>query len=81
MAYAGNAMMEALRRDRVDPYGIDSPIIIKYSISALLMFGVIPCAIWPVIYVGLYDGWIAAVVWLILQVLGTIGAIVLGIRG
>jgi hypothetical protein len=81
MAYAGNVMMEALRRERADPHGLHSPMIIKHSISTVLMVGALPCAIWPAIYVGLFDGWVAGVLaWIILQMLGAIGTLILGIR-
>jgi len=82
MVYAGNVMMEALRRDRLDPHGINSPMIIKHPISALFMFASIPCAIWPAIYVGLYSGWVAGIIaWFVLQIVGAFATIALGIRG
>lgn len=82
MVYAGNVMMEALRRDRLDPQGINSPLIIKHPVSALFIFASIPCAIWPAIYVGLYSGWVAGIVsWFVLQIVGAIATVVLGIRG
>lgn len=82
MVYAGNVMMEALRRDRLDPHGINSPMIIKHPVSALFMFASIPCAIWPAVYIGLYSGWVAGVVsWVVLQLAGALTTIALGIRG
>lgn len=46
------------------------------------MFLAIPCAIWPAIYIGLYDGWVAGISsWIILQIISAITVIVLGIRG
>ncbi|MBB3231143.1 hypothetical protein [Halomonas stenophila] len=82
MVYTGNVMMEALRRDRLDPRGINSPLIIKHPVSALFMFASIPCAIWPAIYIGLYSGWVAGVIsWFVLQIVGAIATIVLGMRG
>lgn len=82
MVYAGNVMMEALRRDRMDPYGVNTPAIIKKPISAIIMFGSVPCAFLPAVYIGFYSGWIAAIsAWLALQVIGVIVAVVLGVRG
>lgn len=82
MTYAGNVMMEALRRDRLDHYGISSPLIIKHPVSALFMMASVPCAIWPAIYIGLYSGWVAGIIsWFILQILGAIATILLGMRG
>lgn len=79
MVYAGNVMIEALRRERIDPFG---PGIIKHPLSALFMFASIPCQIWPAIYVGLYSGWLAGVVaWFVLQMAGAFVTIALGIRG
>lgn len=82
MVYACNVMIEALRRDRIDPSGFSSPLIIKHPISALFMFASIPCAIWPAIYIGLFSGWVAGIIsWFVLQVVGAFATIVLGIRG
>jgi len=82
MAYAGNVMIEALRRDRADPLGISSPRVLKSSVGTIFMIASLPCAIWPAIYVGLYDGWLAGVfAWLIIQAIGAIGTFALGIRG
>lgn len=82
MVYAGNVMMEALRRDRLDPHGINSPMIIKHPLSGIFMFASIPCTIWPAIYIGLYSGWVAGIVsWFVLQIAGAVATIVLGIRG
>lgn len=82
MVYAGNVMMEALRRDRLDPHGINSPLIIKHPVSALFMVASIPCAIWPAIYIGLYSGWIAGIIsWIVLQFFGAIATVGLGMRG
>ena len=82
MVYAGNVMMEALRRNRLDPRGVNSPLIIKHPVSAIFMFSSIPCAIWPAIYIGLYSGWIAGIIsWIALQIAGAFATIALGIRG
>ncbi|EOV0146858.1 hypothetical protein JKP23_21460 [Vibrio vulnificus] len=82
MVYVGNVMMEALRRDRLDPHGINTPHIIKSPVSALIMVASIPCAILPAIYIGTYSGWVAGLIaWVVLQVAGGVLSIVLGIRG
>ncbi|PSU42621.1 hypothetical protein C9J12_28750 [Photobacterium frigidiphilum] len=82
MVYAGNVMMEAVRRDRLDPHGINSPLIIKHPISALFMFASIPCSVLPAIYIGSYSGWVAGIVsWLVLQIGGAVITIVLRVRG
>lgn len=82
MVYAGNVMMECLRLDRVDPHGVNSPLILKHSLSSIFMFGSIPCAVWPAIYIDLFEGWIAGILaWVMLQILGAAGTIILRIMG
>lgn len=77
MVYACNVMLEVIRFDRIDPY--DS--ILSSSIAIMFMVAAVPCAIWPAIYIGLYDGWISGIVgWFILQFAGAIMTIVLGMR-
>ncbi len=85
MTYSGNVMIEALRRERLDPtgpVGMYTPPIIKHPISSLFIFLGIPCAVWPAVYVGIYDGLVAGVIaWVVLQIAGAMGTIALGIRG
>ncbi len=82
MVYACNVMMECLRLDRLDPSGVNSPLILKRSLSTIFMVGSIPCAIWPAIYIGIFEGWVAGILsWVILQVIGGLGTIILRIRG
>lgn len=82
MVYACNVMLEAARLNKIDPRGIlYAPKIIVHPLSGLIMFAAIPCILWPAIYIGLYDGWIAGIVaWFILQVIGVIMYFILGIR-
>ncbi len=82
MVYAGNVMIEALRRDKLDSSGMHTPLIIKHPVSSLFMFLAIPCAIWPAVYIGIYEGLVAGIVaWIALQIAGAIGTMALGVRG
>lgn len=81
MLYASGTMVEVLRIDRADPYSLYSPRILKHPLSSILMFLAAPCAFWPAIYIGLYEGWLAGIAaWFVLQISTAIGSKVLGIR-
>jgi hypothetical protein len=82
MVYANGTMMEALKIDRADPYALNSPRILKNPLAHIFIFFAIPCAIWPAIYIGLYDGWLAGIAaWFVLQIISAIAVMVFGIRG
>ena len=82
MIYSGNVMIEALRREKFDSSGMYTPPIIKHPLSSLFMFCAIPCAIWPAVYIGMFDGLVPGIVaWIGLQIAGAIGTITLGVRG
>lgn len=70
MGYTNSVMFHVARLNRIDPYGLYfAPSILQHPISDLFFIAAIPCAIWPSIYIGLYDGWIAGIFsWFILQV-------------
>jgi hypothetical protein len=70
MAFASHVMLDAALQDRKDPRGLNTPPIIKSTLGTLLVIGSFPCLFWPAIYVGLFDGfWAAVSVWIILQAL------------
>lgn len=82
MIYSANVMIEALRIDKMDRSGIYTPGIIRSSVGTLLAIGAIPCAVWPAVYVALFSGWLAGLIfWLVAQVLGFAIVALLRIRG
>ncbi|MCF4098193.1 hypothetical protein [Maritalea mediterranea] len=82
MVYAANVMIESLRIDQADISGSYTPLIIRSSIGSILAVGAIPCAIWPAIYVALYSGWVAGIVfWLLAQLFGFAIVLALRVRG
>lgn len=82
MVYACNVMIEAIRIDRLDPHGLYiAPGVLSHPMSGIFIFAAVPCIIWPGVYIGLYDGWVAgSVAWFILQIVGAVMTIILGIR-
>ncbi|WP_107782986.1 hypothetical protein [Nitrosomonas nitrosa] len=70
MVYTNSVMFHVATLNRIDPHGLYfAPLIFRHPIAVLFFFAAIPCAIWPSIYIGLYDGWIAGLFsWFILQI-------------
>lgn len=82
LVYTCNVMIEAMTRAHRDPYGVNSPTIIRGTFSSIVMIVSLPCAVWPAIYIGIWSGWVAGLVsWIGLQLIGAMGTMVLGIRG
>lgn len=79
MIYAANVMMEALRRDQLDPHGINSPLILKNKVSAWFMIASVPCAFLPAVYVAFYVDWKYGLVSWIVQAIGAVITIVFGL--
>lgn len=81
MVYSCNVMIEALRRDKLDRTGMHTPRVIRSVWGRLAAIGSIPCAIWPAVYIGLFDGWVAGIgAWVVLQVIGAVLTIILKIN-
>lgn len=70
MGYTNSVMIHVARLNRIDPQGLYlAPLILQHPIAELFFIAAIPCIIWPSIYIGLYDGWIAGILsWFILQI-------------
>lgn len=82
LVYATNIAIEVLRVQHLDPSGSLSARLPHTGLATLFSFASLPCILWPAIYVGGYDGWLAAVVaWLVFQVMGALATLWLGIRG
>jgi len=66
MTYGLAVMFTAIRMTD-DP--LDTPRALRHPLAMIIMMISMPCAIWPAVYVGLFDGWIAGIVaMLILQI-------------
>ncbi|EGU4190319.1 hypothetical protein HWU03_004532 [Vibrio parahaemolyticus] len=81
MVYAANVMMEALQRDRIDPHGLNTPLLIKSKMAAWFMFASIPCAFLPALYVTYYLDWKYGVISWIIQIIGAVITITFGLGG
>lgn len=82
MVYSCNVMIEALKRDKFDRTGLHTPPVIRTGWGNLSMIGSLPCALWPAIYIGLFEGWGAGIgAWVILQLIGAFLTIALKING
>lgn len=82
LAYAMNVGMEVLRTQLNDPHQLMSAGLVHTPLATYFSYAALPCIVWPALYVGLMDGWISAIVsWLLLQGLGAIAVVKLGIRG
>ncbi|GLT13885.1 hypothetical protein [Vibrio algivorus] len=81
MVYAGNVMVEALRRDLIDPRGVCTPLIIKSKLAAWFMFASIPCAFLPALYITYSLDWKYGLISWIIQIIGAVITIILGLGG
>lgn len=82
MVYASDVMAESVRLINLDRIGLDTPFLLRHPVAELFMFGSIPTAIWPSIYIGLYDGWVAGIIsWVVLQLGSAWATVALRIRG
>jgi hypothetical protein len=70
MGYTNSVMFHVAKLNRIDPHGLYyAPLILQHPISDLFFIAALPCAIWPAIYIGLYDGLVAGLFsWFILQI-------------
>lgn len=81
MVYTNATIMEAVKINKADPYCLNSPRILKNPLSILFVTLAIPCAIWPAIYIGLYEGWVVGIIsWFILQIISALAVATLGVR-
>jgi len=81
MVYSGPIMFDALRRDRYDHGLLNSPLVLNTWWASALMIGALPLAIWPAVYVGLFDGWKSGLVaWTFIQIFNTAFSVLLRMK-
>lgn len=81
MVYAQSVMMEVLRFKNKDGLGFNGPRIFYSRFGFVAPLLAMPCALWPSIYIGLFDGlWSGFVAWLALQLVSVVMTQVLMIR-
>jgi|JYMV01.1.fsa_nt_gi hypothetical protein len=82
LSYSMNVAIEALRVSNSDHGRVFGPRIAHSGIASLFSIAALPCILWPALYVGMFDGWVAGIVaWIGLQVLGGLATIIFRIRG
>ena len=78
MVYAYAVMMEANRLTN-DP--LDMPRALRHPAAQLIFIGATPLILWPAIYVGIFDGWLAGfLAFILIQVALVIITLGTGIR-
>ena len=78
MVYAYAVMMEA---NRVTNDPLDMPRAMRHPLAQLSFMGATPLIIWPAVYVGIFDGWLAGfAAWILTQIALVVITLVTGIR-
>lgn len=80
LVYASNVAIEVATVSRRGPH--IGPPVAHNTFGTLFVLCALPCAIWPAIYVGGFDGWLAgALSWVAFQSIGALVTILLKIKG
>lgn len=80
LVYASNVAIEVSAVGRRGPHV--GPAIAHNTLGTLFVFCALPCIIWPAVYVGGFDGWLAGgISWIIFQIIGAAATMILRIKG
>ena len=82
MTYTASVCYEVVIINRHKATSVRAPLLVTSAFSSIFILFSVPCIIWPAIYIGLYDGFLAgAISFLILQAYSGYISKFLGIRG
>ena len=80
LVYASNVAIEVATVGSRGPHA--GPAIAHNTFGTIFVFCALPCSLWPAIYVGGFDGWLAGVIsWVVFQIIGAVATMVLKIKG
>ena len=83
MTYAQNVGIEIAQiANSPESRKINAPRLVQGGLATLFMLFTLPMSFWSAFYIGSYDGLLAGFVsWIVIQVVGAILTIFLGIKG
>jgi len=80
LVYASNVAIEVAIAGHRGPH--IGPASAQNTLGTLFGFCALPCILWPAIYVGSFDGWLAGVIsWIAFQIIGAIATLAFRIKG
>lgn len=62
MCYASSVCHDIIKINKDDVLAASAPTLFSSPLASLFVLLNIPCIIWPPIYIGYYDGWVAGIV-------------------
>jgi hypothetical protein len=69
MTYASSVCYDLIKINKNPAIAVKTPSLLRSPLAAMFILLAIPCIIWPPIYIGSYDGWLAGIIaYVLLQI-------------